>query len=139
MAGLESLSLPTSVSRVPDIGQGPCQEGAACPAGVGGLRYLPAVQRPFPDTFIGMNYAGETGGFAACRSPVQVPIGYLRKLPMTTTVSLRAGYDVGYFNVGQGAAGCAGAMAYYQHSALTRRVTISVLGVPSIRPPAGQS
>jgi hypothetical protein len=50
MAGLESLSLPTSVSRVPDIGQGPCQEGAACPAGVGGLRYLPAVQRPFPDT-----------------------------------------------------------------------------------------
>jgi hypothetical protein len=31
-----------------------CQHGpsAACSTGVGGLRYLPAVQRPYPDTFI---------------------------------------------------------------------------------------
>lgn len=30
---------------------------------------------------------------------------------MTTTVSLRKSHDVGYFNAGHGAGGCAGAMA----------------------------
>ena len=35
---------------------------------------------------------------------------------MTTTVSLRAGHDVGYFNAGHGAGSCAGAMAYYTKS-----------------------
>jgi TrwC relaxase len=40
----------------------------------------------------------------------------MRKLLMTTTVSLRAGHDVGYFNAGHGAGGCAGAMAYYTKS-----------------------
>jgi hypothetical protein len=35
---------------------------------------------------------------------------------MTTTVSLRRGHDVGYFNAGNAAGGCAGAMAYYTKS-----------------------
>jgi TrwC relaxase len=35
---------------------------------------------------------------------------------MTTTVSLRRGHDVGYFNAGNAADGCAGAMAYYTKS-----------------------
>jgi TrwC relaxase len=35
---------------------------------------------------------------------------------MTTTVSLRAGHDVGYFNAGHGAGSCAGAMKYYTQS-----------------------
>ena len=49
--GSLSPAIP-SVSRVPDIGQGPCREATAGSAGVGGLCYLPAVQGPFPDTFI---------------------------------------------------------------------------------------
>jgi predicted NAD/FAD-binding protein len=31
---------------------------------------------------------------------------------MTTTVSLRKSHDVGYFNAGHGAGGCAAVMAY---------------------------
>jgi len=49
------------VSRVPDIGKERCWAGAR-PVGVSGLRYLPAVLSPFPDTFIGTNDAGETVG-----------------------------------------------------------------------------
>jgi hypothetical protein len=50
---LESLSsgLP-GLTLVPDVGQGPRCEAAARPGGVSGLRYLPAVQRPFPHTDI---------------------------------------------------------------------------------------
>jgi len=46
------------MSQVPDIGRGSRWEAAARSAGVGGLRYLSAVQRPVPDTFIGTSDAG---------------------------------------------------------------------------------
>ncbi len=33
------------------MGRGPCWQAAAWPVGVGGLRYLTAMQRPSTDTF----------------------------------------------------------------------------------------
>jgi diketogulonate reductase-like aldo/keto reductase len=54
--GSGSTDLPSGparcLGRVPDR-----REAAARPAGVSGLRYLPAVQNPLPDTFIGTNDA----------------------------------------------------------------------------------
>jgi len=67
--GLDYMWRPTSAPRDPgrvgmpfvylagcepvrDEGQGPSREVTERPADVSGLRYLPAVQSPFPDTFI---------------------------------------------------------------------------------------
>jgi hypothetical protein len=51
-------------------------------------------------------------GFAPAERPVSLPIGTRGSCKMTTTVSLRKSHDVGYFNAGHGAGGCAAVMAY---------------------------
>jgi len=54
----------------------------------------------------------EDVGLAAAERPISLPIGTRGSCKMTTTVGLRKSHDVGYFNAGHCAGGCAGAMAY---------------------------
>lgn len=116
-AGLESLSSTfPEYEPVPDVGRGPRGEASARPAGVGGLRYPPAVQNRLPDTFIGTNDAGwgapasppPAAGISSRRDRVEAARDH--------ECQPAQGHDVGYFTAGHGAGGCAGAMAYYTGS-----------------------
>jgi DNA recombination-mediator protein A len=74
-------------SRIPFVNPS-CRPGTACPAGVDGLRYLPGVQSPLPDTLIGTNLhvsGTGSGGLSADRSRLHVDAIRLARVLLNVT------------------------------------------------------